>query len=372
MISRSRVWLTASALLLVASCTGQTEPPVPETSSTSASSSMTASSAMVGPAEIDRRVELIAGASGRYRELLRAFVVTIDGQPAAEHYGQNGGPEVRSNVYSVTKSILSMLIGSAIDDGSIAGVEQSIGELLPAYLPVMAPRVADVTVRQLLTMTGGVVADENLSAAFASEDWVSEILATPLDQPAGTEFGYSGAGYHLLAAIIATTTGQSPLDYARDRLLGPLGIVSEPAAEPVAVLDPAASPDNSTGFGWSVDPRGVNVGYGELRITANDMAKLGQLYLNEGEWRGQQIVPASWVVDSTSSASGAGYGYGWWIDEAAGHASFAALGRSGQIIEVVPDLGLVVVISALDGPGAFNNFDLLDIVEQQIVPAVGS
>jgi CubicO group peptidase (beta-lactamase class C family) len=327
---------------------------------------------LVGPAEIDRRVALIVGASGRYRELMRAFVVTVDGQPVAEHYGQNGGPEVSSNIYSVIKSVISMLIGIAISDGSLPGIDATVGELLPTYRAGMASGVADVTVRQLLTMTGGVIADENLSAAFTSDDWVADVLATPLDQPAGRAFGYSGAGYHLLAAIIVATTGQSPLEFARERLFGPLGIITEPAAVPVAELDPAARSDLVTGFGWSVDPKGINVGYSELRITANDMAKLGQLYLDQGQWQGRQLVPASWVVDSTSSASDAGYGYGWWIDETAGHPYFAALGQGGQTIDVVPDLGLVVAITAVNGAGAFDNLDLLDIVAEQIVPAVGS
>ncbi|MET0965013.1 MAG: serine hydrolase [Nakamurella sp.] len=302
---------------------------------------------------------------------MRAFVVTVDGQPAAEHYGQNGGAAVSNNVYSVTTSVTSMLIGIAIGDGSLPGIDATIGELLPTNRAGMAPGVADVTVRQLLTMTGGVIADENLRSAFTSDDWVTEILATPLDHPAGREFGYSSAGYHLLAAIIAATTGQSPLEFARERLFGPLGIVTEPAAEPIAVLDPAASSALPTGFSWSVDPKGINVGYGELKITANDMAKLGQLYLDQGQWHGRQLVPASWVVDSTTTASDAGYGYGWWIDESAGHPSFAALGQAGQIIAVVPDLGLVVAISAADGAGAFEAIDLLDIVGEQIVPAVG-
>ncbi|MET0863487.1 MAG: serine hydrolase [Nakamurella sp.] len=367
-----------AAVVALAACTGQSADQ--QVGASPANGAISAASTPVplsGPAEIDRRVSLIAGASQRYRDLIRSFVVRLDGAVVAEHYGANGGPDVTSNIYSVTKSVTSMLIGIAISDGSIPGVDSTVGQLLPGYLPVMAPGMADVTVRQLLTMTGGVIADDHIADAPDTDDWVADVLSTPLQPPTASGFAYSSSGYHLLSAILTTATGRSALDYARDKLFDPLGISTEPASQPVAVVDPVTSWDLAPGFGWPVDPKGIQLGYSDLKLTATDMAKLGQLYLDQGRWQGGQIVPADWVAESTGPVVDPGfdgyrYGYGWWITTSAGHPAFAGLGDGGQVLQVVPDLGMVVVIAAKNGAGAFDEIDLLDIVEKQIVPIVSN
>jgi CubicO group peptidase (beta-lactamase class C family) len=130
------------------------------------------------------------------------------------------------------------------------------------------------------------------------------------------------------------------------------------------------------GFAWSVDPQGYQLGYRNIKITAADMVKLGELYLNGGQWQGAQLVPAAWVAESTRSQLrpedrlAAGYGYQWWLGDAAGHPAFAAMGYAGQLIDVVPDLKLVVAVSCLDGPASFDSADLAALVSRHIVPAV--
>jgi len=183
-------------------------------------------------AEVQRQVDLFLSPGGRYDELIRAILVLVDGEPIVEHYGKNGSPQTTSDIFSVTKSVMSMLIGIAIGDGQIGSVDQTLGELLPSYAAVMAPGVADITLRQVLTMTGGIVDDTHqIGASALPDDWISAIVSTPLQSPPGTSFAYSSFGSHLLSAILVQATGRSVLDYAREKLLGPLGISTEPAAK---------------------------------------------------------------------------------------------------------------------------------------------
>jgi CubicO group peptidase (beta-lactamase class C family) len=331
----------------------------------------------VGAAEVQRQVDLFLSPGGRYEELIRAVLVMVDGQPVVEHYGKNGGPDSTANIFSVTKSVMSMLIGIAIDDGHIGSTDQTLAELLPTYVQEMAPGVAEITLHQVLTMTGGIIDDDNaFNAPALADDWIAAMVSTPLQSPAGTSFAYSSYGSHLLSAILVEATGKSVLDYAREKLFGPLGISTEPAAQPTANTFLGTQGEGVPGFGWPVDPKGHQTGYAYLRITPPDMAKLGQLYLDGGQWHGHQVVPATWVKESTShlvdsdSTTLPGYGYQWWVGTADSHQAFAAIGFAGQLVEVVPDLKLVVVVSSSDGIAAFNAMDFAAIVSYQIAPAV--
>ena len=125
-----------------------------------------------------------------------------------------------------------MLVGIAIGEGLITSVDQSLAELLPAHVPIMAPGVDAVTLRQLLTMTGGITGADGRSPYPVDADWTALTLATPLVKPAGSEFVYSDYGAHLISAILVEATGKSVLDYAREKLFNPLGIATEPAAQP--------------------------------------------------------------------------------------------------------------------------------------------
>jgi len=161
--------------------------------------------------------------------------------------------------------------------------------------------------------------------------------------PSGTLLIYSSAATHLLSVILAEATGMTTLQYAREKLLGPLGIATDPALEPPAAAVDTAGYDRA-GFAWPRDPQGYHLGFGYLRLTALDMLKLGQLYLDNGRWLGRQIVPADYVRESTqayaSSVTRASFGYQWWLTAAQGRSGFAARGFGGQLVYVVPDLGL--------------------------------
>ncbi len=319
-------------------------------------------------------MELFLSPGGRYDDLIKAVLVTVDGRPVVEHYGRNGDPQETGEVFSVTKSVMSMLIGIAIDEGSIAGVDQTLAELLPDYVPIMAPGVGAITLQQVLTMTGGIVANYDPLDYPIDADWVAVTLQTPLAGQPGGAFAYSDVNSDLLSAILVRATGRSVLDYAREKLFGPLGISSEPAATPIVFADPGY--DAQPGFGWATDPQGRQIGSFALKITPPEMAKLGQLYLDNGKWQGQQLVPAAWVADSTRAQVQSArdtlpeYGYQWWVGEADGHPAFAAVGLAGQLIEVVPELRLVVVVSSLDDPARFDGFSLAQMVNSQLAPVV--
>jgi CubicO group peptidase (beta-lactamase class C family) len=284
---------------------------------------------------------------------LRALLVAVDGQLVLERYWDSG-PDEHADTMSVTKSITGALVGAALADGSLRDLEQPLVELLPAQADRMSPAVAAITLRQLLTMTSGLPGDgSDLPAWTQSQDWVGDILTTGVVTDPGTEFAYSNSSSHLLAAVLLEATGRSVLDYARAVLFDPLGIDTRPATTVMAADDPgSARYEAAPGFVWPQDPQGVHTGFGWAKLTARDMLAFGQLHLDGGRWDGHQLLPADWVAEATSAQvpvdhypSTDGYGYQWWISTADGHPAAVAWGFGGQLIEVVPDLDLVVVVS---------------------------
>jgi CubicO group peptidase (beta-lactamase class C family) len=328
------------------------------------------------PAEVDKRIQefLDLDYTGGFDQV-RAILVSVAGRPVFERY-YHSSAATTGNVFSVTKSVMSMLIGIAIDERKLRGVDQTLAELLPAYAATMPEAVKAVTLRQVLTMTAGLPPDPpDLPAFVTSGDWVGAILAEGTQQPAGQGFAYSSAGSHLLSAILRQATGRSTLDYARAKLFTPLGISTVPAAEPVAREENRPAYDRAR-FAWPTDPQGNHVGFTWLKLTARDMDRLGQLWLNQGRWAGRQLVSAAWVTESTTShvdthSTPEQYGYQWWVTTADGHRGYAAIGYGGQLIEVVPDLNLVTVVASTDAPGAAGAQVYLDLVSSYIAPAIG-
>ena len=346
---RCRLWLVAVILAVITACSGS---PNGSGSGETPAGQQTSSSPEQVAAVFD---ELVNGdiTAGVYEDL-RAVLVLVGGRPLVERY-YDSSAEATSNVASVTKSVMSILVGVALDEGVLGSVDQTLSELLPEYAAIMAPDVAGVTLEQVLTMTAGLPEDPRAPATtphYLTEDWVAAILSGGLEQPPGEGFAYASAGSHLLSAILVEATGRSVLDYARDKLFNPLGISTDPAAEPLAVEENLPVYEAAS-FAWPVDPQGLHLGDAFLKISAPDMAKIGQLMLAGGRWDEKQIVPAQWVTESTRAHASTGgygvggddYGYHWWVTTADGHDAFAAAGFGGQLIEVVPDLDLVVVVS---------------------------
>jgi CubicO group peptidase (beta-lactamase class C family) len=270
---------------------------------------------------------------------VRVDSVTIvhHGYLVLDAYFHRFGKDSRHDLYSCTKSVTSALIGIAIDQGYIEGVDQPVLSFFPERTVAnLDARKEAMTLEHLLTMTDGFdwVKKDVRSTSIGdttpkmkqSRDWVQFVLDRPMAEEPGTRFNYNSGASHLLSAIIQETTSTTALEFAEEHLLGPLGI-SEAT--------------------WSSDPQGRNYGGSYLRITPHDMAKFGYLYLNEGRWDSEQIVPAAWVKASTTNHSptpGVYYGYQWWIYPSAGY--FSAVGGRGQYIAVVPELDMVVVFTS--------------------------
>jgi CubicO group peptidase (beta-lactamase class C family) len=311
--------------------------------------------AKIGPAIDALHADEVLG----LREL-RAVLVCVDGEVVADRY-YGSDPSEYADLQSVTKSIVSMLVGIAISEGKISGVDATLEELLPEYRKDMDDRTRKTTLRQLLTMTAGWTdsdpADRDLLLAWFREG--------PELQP-GKRFRYTNIGPHIVAHIVRRATGMSLLDYARQKLFGPLDIPTRPAYEAQFGTVPYWIEPKflAAHFAWLRAPDGVHAGSFAMKLRATDMLKLGQLYLDEGKWQGMQLVPPNWIQQSTAADARNGYGYFWWIHPVQGQHGYAAIGGGGQVILVVPDRRLIVVASShVVGPeqGGDAIFRLVDL-----------
>lgn len=235
------------------------------------------------------------------------------------------------DVASVTKSFTATLIGIAISEGYITGVEQPVLGFFPnrTVANVDADKKA-MTLEDLLTMRSGFECindpvETTLAQMQESPDWVQFTLDLPMAEEPDTRFVYCSCNSHLLSGIIRETTGMSERDYANETLFESLGIQN---------------------VNWPSDPRGNNHGWDDLRLAPQDMAKLGYLFLNGGIWEGEQVVPAEWVNRSTqkqvSLDEGEGYGYQWWVPGSI-PGLYEARGRGGQRSVVWPEKNIILV-----------------------------
>jgi len=295
----------------------------------------------VAPA-IDARLVTLDSVAVRAAELpfLTSLIVTQHGRRLLDVYYRGMSPERAVNVKSISKTLLSPLVGIAIRDGYLRGPDQPIAELLA---PPLAPPLEDgrrrITLAHLLTMTAGLegTSFDNYGEWVGSGNWVRSALERPLVCEPGTCWGYSTGNTHLLSAALTRATGRSTLAYARAVLFDPLGI-------------PLAS--------WDRDPQGIYLGGNNMRLRPRDLATIGQLYLDGGRAAGRQLVPeewirASWQPQVTSPWNGYDYGYLWWSRDLVGERVHFAWGYGGQFLFVLPGLdATVVVTSSLDGTSA--------------------
>ncbi|MFW9993618.1 MAG: serine hydrolase domain-containing protein [Candidatus Odinarchaeota archaeon] len=246
----------------------------------------------------------------------------------------------KHQICSCTKSLVSALTGIAIEKGYIESVNQKVVDFFPGRtIANLDSRKQDLTVEDLLTMRTGFdwwqpfstspdfkdrKTDPNLM--YANPDWTQYALDRPMACEPGMSWVYCEGASHLLSAIIEQTTGKSTLAFAREFLFEPLGI---------------------TDVYWPKAAEGVYYGGTGVYMKTRDMVKLGILYLNNGSWNGQQVLPAEWVVNSTrtyhSFWENSGYGYQWWTFPES--KAYSAIGGAGQRIFVVPEHDLVVVLT---------------------------
>ena len=273
---------------------------------------------------------------------INGMLVVQRGNVIFEKYYNGHGPDDTFHVASVTKTIISALIGICVDKGYIKNVDQKVIEFFPEY----NLKVSEVTVGHLLTMTAPypyVDWQEPLEELCTQQDWVQYTLNRIGNGGQIGAFKYSSAGAHLLSAIITSVTRKSAREFANDHLFQPIGMREIPNYNMKAFgFDDLFGKDVK---GWVHDPNGISTGGWGLTLTARDMAKFGRLYLNEGVYEGKQILSKSWVQESIAMNSNR-YGYLWWLREEDGIFSYCAMGDGGNVVCCIPERELVVAIAS--------------------------
>lgn len=258
-------------------------------------------------------------------DLIHSVVIARNDTLIYEYYKAGRDENMGDLVWSVTKSFTAVLVGIAVEEGLLS-LDQTLGDLLTAeQLAITVPDLATVTVRDLLTMRSGIVCPGDR----CHNDALDTVLEETLDYAPGSAFTYDTSATHLLSAVIENATGLPINEYAAEKLFTPLGIAPPP---------------------WQVDEDDYAYGGKGLAMRPRDMAKFGQLILNEGVWDGVEVVSAEFVQSATQNQnadiSSTPYGYLFWINEAAGYELITALGVGGQYIGIVPELDLVFAITS--------------------------
>jgi len=289
---------------------------------------------------------------------LHSLLISHQGVPVFEQYfaGRHAGQP--ANLKSASKSVMSALVGLAVQNGQIKDINQPIVDFFPEYIGTeLEDTVRRITIRNLLTMQGGLASTSgrNYGSWVASRNWVDAALKSPMVADPGTAMIYSTGTTHLLSAIISRASGMNTKAFAQRYLADPMGFRMAY---------------------WSRDPQGVYFGGNDMEITPRQMLDIGEMYLNGGLHDGKQILSEQWVQDShqphAESPRGEGrhYGYGWWLRDMADLQVPLAWGYGGQFIFVVREYDLVIVITSDSNPGPERGAHmraLYDLVEFDIL-----
>ena len=286
----------------------------------------------------------------RKLENLYSLLIIKNGYLIAEGYFNGMTVNDATRTASVTKSITSALAGIAIRENFIAGTDQKLKDFFPETdWELTDPRKSEISIEQILQMRSGYPWEEfdgYLETLTTSSNWIPFLEQFPLMHDPGTQFGYSNFTAHMMAIIIARSTGQSLLQFANEYLFDEMGI-SVPY--------------------WPRDANGYYYGSGDLQTTPRNLAKFGQLFLDNGIWNDNQLIPSEWVSSSlqihSSSTYGREiltyisdlkYGYLWWSGTSGSHQIWFAWGHGGQMVTIIHDLNMVVVSTA-SIPGLFDS-----------------
>lgn len=279
------------------------------------------------------RFESILDAADRLQPL-HTVVIAVEGETVAARGYRGHSPDRPANIKSASKSVVSALVGVAIDKGILEGADQKIAPLLRSELPENGdPRLREITIGHLLSMQAGLgrTSGANYGRWVSSRNWVRAALAMPFDDEPGGAMLYSTGSTHLLSAILTRATGRSTLELARE-WLGP-----------------------QEGFsiaGWDRDPQGIYLGGNQMAMTPRSLLAFGEIYRTGGLARdGERLLSEEWIAQSftprtASRFTGDGYGYGWFTRRIAGTETYYGWGYGGQMIYVVPELELTVAMTS--------------------------
>ena len=266
-------------------------------------------------------------------ENLRSFIVSQHGNVVTEQAFNGSSLERPTNIKSASKTILSALVGVALERGIFKSVDQPVAEILGSAVPQdVDERVKQITIGHLLSMRAGLerTSGRNYGSWVSSGNWVRHALTRPfVDEPGGRML-YSTGSTHLLSAALTKASKRSTLELAREWL-----------GEPLEVMVPP----------WTRDPQGIYLGGNEMALSPRALLRFGEMYRQGGMIDGKRVLPESWVKDSweprtTSPFTGDAYGYGWYMREMRGHRVYYAWGFGGQMVYVAPSLGMTVVMTS--------------------------
>jgi len=297
----------------------------------------------------------------RALDAIETLIVARDGEVVVEEGFHGHTTAETTNIKSASKSIVSALVGIAIEKGILEGVDQKIAPILKDKLPEDPdPRLEEITIGHLLSMQAGIgpTSGANYGRWIASRDWIAAALAQPFEDEPGGGMLYSTGSTHLLSAILTRKGGKPTLELAREWL------------KPV------------TGFRighWQRDRQGIYMGGNQMAMSPRSMLAFGELYRNRGKVGDVQVVPESWVEQSwtprtRSIRNGDQYGYSWFITEMEGQPVYYAWGFGGQMIYIAPEEELTVVMTSDESrPSASNGYlGKLHKLMGNIVAAVAS
>lgn len=274
---------------------------------------------------------------------IHSVMILQHGMVIGEKWQSKGDPLVPHIMNSASKTLTSTAVGFAVTEGKLK-LDDKVISFFPDKLPAsVSENLAAMTVRDLLTMTCGQEKANTTAQRQTKQDWVEAFLAEPVPQNPGTYYVYNGLGTYMISAIVQKAVGKKIFDYLTPRLFRPLGIV---------------------GISWDESPQGVNCGGWGAYLKTEDMAKIGQFYLQKGKWNGVQLLPESWINEAStahvSSRAGGmtdenykkrdpehndwlqGYGYQIWRGR---HNTYRADGARGQFIIIMPDQDAVIAIT---------------------------
>lgn len=308
---------------------------------------------------------------------IRSVLLQVDGQVVYEGYFNGADAQTLHDVRSASKGVTALLVGAAIGEGRVPGVQARVYDYFPAFTAQHAvdPRLRATTLQDLLTMSSlWECDDENPFSAgheermYVTERWLDFALALPVkgfapwmqrpqDSPHGRAFAYCTANPFVLGAVLEQASGQPLADYAARVLEQPLGI---------------------THSQWNRSPEGIGMGGGGTRYRTRDLARFGQLVLDGGRWQGRQLVPADYIAAmvqaQATTPDGSDYGYQWWglkLDvQGASRTVWAMSGNGGNYVFVLPEQRVVAVVTSQAFNRSFAHPQSRRILTEFLLPAL--